>query len=158
MRIISHRGNVSGPNKQLENNPEHIINVLNTTPYDVEIDVWYDHFHFYLGHDGPEYLLDNAFQFLNNNRLWIHAKNIEALNVLLKFYYLLSNKPQIFSHDKDPVTLTYPKGFLWVYPGEPLVADAIAVMPEITNYSDEELHLCYAICTDYPRSYYLYPQ
>jgi hypothetical protein len=28
MKIISHRGNLNGINKQLENNPEHLLKVL----------------------------------------------------------------------------------------------------------------------------------
>ena len=40
MKLISHRGNINGPNKTEENSPEHILNAINNG-YDVEIDVWF---------------------------------------------------------------------------------------------------------------------
>ena len=39
MKLISHRGNILGRKKQLENNPNYIENTLKLG-YDVEIDVW----------------------------------------------------------------------------------------------------------------------
>ena len=39
MILISHRGNITGPNKEMENKPEYIEKTLKMG-YDVEIDVW----------------------------------------------------------------------------------------------------------------------
>ena len=54
--LISHRGNLSGPDKLFENNPSHIEkNVL--PKYDCEIDLRYNDKNktFYLGHDTFEH-------------------------------------------------------------------------------------------------------
>ena len=38
MILISHRGNINGPNPEMENNPEYIQKALDLG-YDVEVDV-----------------------------------------------------------------------------------------------------------------------
>ena len=43
--------------------------------------------------------------------------------------------------------------FIWTYPGVNLLPNSIAVMPEIANYSHDDLRQCYAICTDIPMYY-----
>ena len=53
MILISHRGNIMGPNPEQENHPDYIREALNIG-YDVEIDVWYTD-KFMLGHDKPQY-------------------------------------------------------------------------------------------------------
>jgi hypothetical protein len=50
--LISHRGNVNGPNADKENHPDYIIQALQLG-YNVEIDVWYTNNNWYLGHDNP---------------------------------------------------------------------------------------------------------
>jgi hypothetical protein len=40
MIFISHRGNLSGINKNEENKPEYILNALNSN-FSVEVDIWY---------------------------------------------------------------------------------------------------------------------
>ena len=50
MIIISHRGNLYGPDKENENKPGQIQKVLNLGYY-VEIDVWLFDWKLYLGHD-----------------------------------------------------------------------------------------------------------
>ena len=55
MIFISHRGNITGPNKKSENNPEYINRALRF--FNVEIDVWYTD-GFWLGHDEPQYKTD----------------------------------------------------------------------------------------------------
>jgi hypothetical protein len=50
MIIISHRGNLYGPDKENENKPDQIQKVLNLGYY-VEIDVWFIDEKLYLGHD-----------------------------------------------------------------------------------------------------------
>ena len=60
MRLISHRGNIDGPNLNNENDPENILKVLNLG-YDVEIDVWFIDNEFYLGHDYPKYIVNKSF-------------------------------------------------------------------------------------------------
>ena len=40
MILISHRGNIDGPNPKLENSPEY-IQLAMEKGFDVEVDVWY---------------------------------------------------------------------------------------------------------------------
>jgi hypothetical protein len=56
MILVSHRGNISGPNKERENSPQYIQEALDLK-YDVEVDVWVND-EIWLGHD-------NQFEILN---------------------------------------------------------------------------------------------
>ena len=67
MILISHRGNLTGPNKKWENNPEYIRKALDDG-YNVEIDVWYENSTFYLGHDEPTHKIN--VNFLRNNMMY----------------------------------------------------------------------------------------
>ena len=120
MFFISHRGNISGPNKKDENKFEYIKNALNLG-FDVEIDIWYYKNNFYLGHDEPIFKVNKFF--LLNKKLWCHAKNLEALLNLKKI------KANYFWHQKDDYVLTS-SGYLWTYPGKKLSKASIYVLPE----------------------------
>ena len=54
MKLISHRGNINGPNKEQENHPDYITSALKQG-YDVEVDVWLIDGNIVLGHDEPQY-------------------------------------------------------------------------------------------------------
>jgi hypothetical protein len=138
MIFISHRGNINGKNKDQENNPNKINLCLNMG-YDVEVDVWNVDGNLYLGHDNPQHLI--TLDYLKNDNLWCHAKNKEALEIMLK------NNIHCFWHQNDQYTLTS-KGYIWVYPDVSLLQNSIAVMPELTKYSFTDLKDCYAICSD----------
>ena len=114
MIFISHRGNINGINKKLENSPKDINNAINKG-YDVEVDVWYTD-NFYLGHDKPEYKISKSF--LENKNLWCHAKNLKALEKLQKL------KTKYFWHQEDDYTLTS-NGYIWTYPGKNLSKKSI---------------------------------
>ncbi len=101
--VISHRGNINGPDKHVENHPDQIKKAI-SLGYDVEIDVWYKENQLYLGHDKPQYKVDLTF--LKNSRLWCHAKNLKALK------YMLANKIKCFWHQEDNFTLTS-NGYIW---------------------------------------------
>ena len=81
MKFISHRGNLYGPNKLHENHPKYILNAIKMG-FNVEVDVRIKDNFFYLGHDFPQYKIDA--KFLINNKLWCHAKDLNALNKLNK--------------------------------------------------------------------------
>lgn len=136
MKYISHRGNTNGPNINLENNPKHILNVLNK--FEVEIDVWYKADNFLLGHDNPIYRVEK--QFLKNDGLWCHAKNYRAL------LEMLDNNIHCFWHQEDKYTLTS-KGFIWAYPSDFYENGVIAVLPENNNVIN--INNCAGICSDY---------
>ena len=50
MIFIAHRGNINGPDRANENNPLYIQNTL-SKGFDVEVDVWYHHGKWLLGHE-----------------------------------------------------------------------------------------------------------
>jgi hypothetical protein len=113
--------------------------------YDVEIDVWVEGYKMFLGHDEPQYRIDNYFLEKRRNYIWCHAKNVQALK------YLVDNRFHVFFHDKDDCTLTS-KGFIWAYPGNTLVKGSICVMPEMADdpdYLEKNKDIIYAVCSDY---------
>ncbi|MBT3961642.1 hypothetical protein HOE22_00310 [Candidatus Woesearchaeota archaeon] len=121
MILISHRGNLNGASAY-ENHPEYIQEALNQG-FDVEIDVWWiDDTGFWLGHDKPQYLVDEYY--LENPKFWCHAKNIEGL-----YKMLLNKNIHCFFHQEDDVTLTS-KGYIWTYPNKQLTDKSIAVLPK----------------------------
>jgi hypothetical protein len=140
MIYISHRGFVDGNNSNLENNPDQIESLIRKN-IDVEIDVRFYKNKFYLGHDEPVYEVSHSF--IENNKLWCHAKNYATLEELTKI------KCHYFWHQQDDYTITS-KGFIWVYPGKPLLKNSICVLPE--NFDLDTSH-CYGICTDYLNKY-----
>jgi hypothetical protein len=133
---ISHRGNIYGPNKEQENKPEYIMKAINLG-FDVEIDVWYDSNSFYLGHDSPDYKIDESFLLKQN--LWCHAKNIIALKKMLEI-----GVQNCFWHQEDDCTLTS-SGYIWTYPGKELNDLSICVMPD--NF--QNIKGCSGLCSDY---------
>ena len=140
MILISHRGNLNGRSNR-ENEPDYIHEAL-VKDFDVEIDVWYVGGDFWLGHDKPQYLTEK--NFLENPKLWCHAKNINALNEMLK------EGIHCFWHQEDDVTLTS-KGYMWTYPGKKLTDTSISVLPEL---NDEDLSKnILGICSDYIVNY-----
>ena len=66
MKIISHRGNIEGPNSSTENFPDQINDCINRG-YDVEIDLRIIDNIFYLGHDTPDHIVE--FEWLLKNKI-----------------------------------------------------------------------------------------
>lgn len=143
MIIISHRGNIEGPNPELENKVSQIEKAINLG-YDVEIDIIYKDNKLYLGHDSPQEEITLKWLDQYKNKLWIHCKTKEAL-------FFLHNKSKdlnYFCHDKDFATLTS-KNIIWGYPGEK-IKNSIFVLPEWEN---DDISNALGICTDYPEKY-----
>lgn len=142
-RNISHRGNLNGKNIERENSPEYIREALDNG-YEIEIDIWFENNKWLLGHDIPKYEIDldiiNKFLF---DKLWFHCKNLQSLEKLSKY-----DNIHYFWHQNDSYTLTS-KNYIWTFPGEKLSERSICVLPENSNYSNEELKKCYGICSDY---------
>ena len=105
--------------------------------FDVEIDVWFQNNNFYLGHDKPQYKIDQ--NFLEDEKFWCHAKSPEAL------YELSKINCHYFWHDTDDYTITN-KGYIWIYPNKPLLKNGICVLPEKGDY--KKLN-CAGICSDF---------
>ena len=143
MKLISHRGNISGIQKDLENNPNQIDNVLKKG-YDCEVDLFVKNKDFYLGHDFPDNHINLDWILKRKNNLWIHCKNLEALEAVFDYKEL-----NYFWHENDTVTLTS-HGYLWVYVGKQPVKNSIAVLPERNN---EKIDGCIGVCSDIIESY-----
>jgi hypothetical protein len=126
MILISHRGNLFGPNKLNENHPVQIEKVLQLG-YDCEIDVFYlkESKQLFLGHDKPEIIIDLNWIIKFHSKLWIHCKNWEAIEYFLSIKYDLN----YFTHNSDDFTITS-KGFIWANPGNNFSRKFIEVLPE----------------------------
>lgn len=151
MRLIAHRGNISGPKPEFENNPEYIVQALDKG-FDVEIDVWIDKTFeksydettikalrvleydseiellktgLFLGHKHPTYKVSK--QFFYNPNIWCHLKDIEAVQ------YFQKNLPNTnwFWHENDQLTLTS-KGYVWGYQ-KLIIPNSVVVMPDYLN-------------------------
>ncbi len=138
MKIISHRGNLEGPDLSSENKPSQIIEALKLG-FDVEIDVWNIDDHFFLGHDQPSHKIDS--KFLLNDKLWCHAKNLSALEKMLKMNL------NCFWHQEDDFTVTS-KGFIWINKMNDSQSE-IGISCIFKN-TKEINGKHFAICTDFP--------
>lgn len=151
MKFIAHRGNTNGKS-DLENNPIHILSALQNG-FDAEVDLWVHRDSLFLGHDFPEYKINLEFLNEYSDRLWIHCKNYLALELLEMF----SNDLNFFWHQNDSYTLTS-KGYIWIYPGLPVVnGRSISVMPESVDSSLEDIGRSFGVCSDnveFYRSYF----
>jgi hypothetical protein len=139
MKLIAHRANINNENEN-ENSPEKIENAI-SMGFDVEVDLRIINHRYFLGHDEPDY--ETSFDFLLNYKdyLWIHCKDIQTL------YELSKTNLNYFFHDNDDVTLTS-ENQIWTFPNKVLTLKSIAVMPELSNYSLDDLRECYGICSD----------
>ena len=110
MILIAHRGNTMGRKPGMENSPEY-VNAAVEKGFDCEIDVRYIDGKYYLGHDNPTYKINE--DFLNDKKLWCHAKDGTTLRRMLKDGY------HCF-YDKGPnmnYTLTS-ENYIWHWDGE----------------------------------------
>ena len=90
-----------------------------------------------MGHDEPQYKVKR--EFLQNRKLWCHAKNIDA------FYHMVDDeKIHCFSHDKDEVALTS-KGYFWSLSNTKITDKSISVMP--SDYLDLPKNIA-GVCSD----------
>ena len=141
MLLIAHRGNIHGCSN-LENEPNHIQNSIDFK-FDVEVDIRYLEGKWWLGHDGPQYKISSPFTDFDNNKVWWHCKNFEALEKLQ------GSDLNYFWHQEDDHTLTS-KGFIWTYPGKEIGINNIIVMPELVMSIEKVKNLkCYGICSDF---------
>lgn len=142
MKLIAHRGNICGKDITKENNPEYIEKAIEFG-YDAEIDLWVTN-DLFLGHDLPQYKIEELFLFENNSFLWVHCKNLQALK------YSIERNLNCFFHDRDDFTLTS-KNYIWTYPNIKEFCDkSVVVLPENGLLIPEYV---YGICSDNVKSY-----
>lgn len=145
MHFISHRGNLTGPDLDNENNPDYLLSAIKMG-FDIEVDIWFhytcslSHGMFYLGHDTPQYPVDNSFIEKIKNYAWFHCKNLEALNRMANF-----DNINYFWHQNDDFTLTS-KGYIWTFPGKGISDRSILLTK---NIDDTRLSNCAGVCSDY---------
>jgi hypothetical protein len=151
LKLIAHRGNMTGANALQENTPEYIDKALGFG-FDCEVDFWMRDMRYYLGHDYPSCEVPYRWLDDRRDRLWLHCKNQNALE------YLNSGISDwhYFWHDKDSFTLTS-KGFVWCYPYFPSHRGIVAV-PEMGMPCDEVKkllikHEILGVCSDFVHDY-----
>jgi len=126
MHWISHRGNVFGVDKSLENHPSQIVKVIKMG-FDCEIDVRISKSKkIFLGHDAPTYEVDTQWLMRFSKYLWIHCKDWETLE------YFTGTEHNFFFHDTDAYTITS-RGYIWAFPGKCFSNKFIDVLPEHNN-------------------------
>lgn len=157
MIIISHRGNLTGPDKKNENTAKALLNRIEEG-FEVEADVWLVDGELRLGHDEPRGTFVTKYGkklWEKRHKIWFHAKNSAAL------HHLLDRGLTCFFHNKDKFTLTS-KGVVWVHPEYRALPGAVKVLSEDSRQGDlvrlvrngiwppvfTDLH---GICTDYPK-------
>lgn len=142
MKLIAHRGNIDGIQREYENRPDYIEYALNFG-FDCEVDVRVKDGKLFLGHDEPQYELNIDWLEKHHTKLWLHCKDIEVIE---KFNQLDSRGMYLhyFWHEHDTLTITN-RGYLWVYPGKQPITGSIAVLPELNN---DDVSKCYGVCSD----------
>jgi hypothetical protein len=144
MKIISHRGNLTGPCSDTENHPDQ-INLCISKGYDVEIDLWFIDGDYFLGHDTPTYKTSFSFLLERKDKLWIHCKNQDAV-------FALNNTGfNYFWHQEDDITLTSQE-FIWAYPDKHAKYFKNLVILDFTknvNFDFYKSRGVYAVCIDY---------
>lgn len=148
MKLISHRGNLHGPNPERENHPLYILEAL-AMGYDCEIDVWYDLNKWWLGHDEPQYAVPSGFLAIEG--LWVHCKNLRSLKPL--YDYRDANGADLctwFFHEKDTAALTSNQ---WVWTCSMRQPDTrfVLMIPNQPWYDFSSLKLqeWYGVCNDW---------
>ncbi len=143
-KLISHRGNIDGAEKNIENTTFAIEKAINNG-FDCEVDLWINEKSIYLGHDKPQYKIELSFLNEFRDKLWIHCKNFEAL-------VYMQNKDQDFNyfwHENDRFTITS-KGYLWTYPGNKYSENSVIVNLGKNLILESN---CFGICSDYVKHY-----
>jgi hypothetical protein len=143
MLKISHRGNLSGPSPR-ENHPFYIEEAI-FAGFDVEVDIYLVDNQLWLGHDKPQYLTSKTFIDRYKDSLWIHCKNLEAL----EYFVNLKENYKYFWHEEDSYTLTS-NGLIWTYPGKPITDKSIIVLRG--QDVSPSYQVAFGICSDYVKT------
>jgi len=144
MKIIAHRGNLSGPDPDNENKPD-TIDYCSSKGYDVEVDFCISNDKLYFGHDEPTYEINLTFLQKRRKNLWVHCKNFLAMDMLtdtgLNYFY----------HDEDLYTLTS-HGHIWTYPISLTKFSKYQVVLDFkkdVDFSFYQSHKVHGVCVDY---------
>ena len=149
MIIISHRGNLNGPLEGNENTIPYVEEAL--YDFDVEIDVWYHKKKLWLGHDAPKDPIEIKWLVQNKKKLWIHCKNLGAMDYLCKLNSTSFMGFNFFGHSSDDFVLTS-QNYIFTLPFAGLTSRSVLVMPEFFDY-DGSITKAAAVLTDFPKRY-----
>lgn len=143
MRIYSHRGNIFGKDAR-ENEPTFIKECL-AKGYFVEVDLWHDGGRYFLGHDGPTFLIDLA-EF-DRVEVMFHLKTPHVPRLV---------RADAFAIENDPYVLTL-RGLLWTNHGQEPTPGSVMCAPELVGdpqpldaFVRSVQRTAAGICTDYP--------
>jgi len=139
-KYISHRGNLYGRDLDRENNLTSILEVINDG-YDCEIDLWLLDNQLFLGHDKPENRISLSTVLKIKEQIWIHCKNLAALDY---FTNKEDEKLNFFWHQQDDFTLTS-FNYIWTYPGKEVTSNSIIVDLIHVNKLTKDV---FGICSD----------
>jgi hypothetical protein len=145
MKIISHRGNIRGPQPDRENKPSYIDAAIGCN-FDVEIDLRFDGTKLWLGHDKKEVEVNEKWLLSRKNYLWIHCKDMESVTILKK----IDKNFTYFCHHSDPYTLIS-NGKIWVHKISKNLTDDMVI--PLMSQQDLEQNFnqnVFAVCTDFP--------
>lgn len=150
MRLVSHRGNLEGPQPSMENHPDYIDNALKYGR--VEVDLRIIDGRYYLGHDEPQYEIPLSFLLDRKYHLYVHCKTLETISYLSKYEVKETRVLQLYDlncfwHENDKMTMTS-HGDVWCYPGY-YIPNGITVLFGNT-ITKENFNIARNICTDYP--------
>lgn len=142
-QVISHRGNLNGPNPEQENQPSYIDLAINKG-YTVETDIHYVKGDFYLGHDYPAVRVTPPWLKIRKKYLILHCKDLDCL-------FLLKDEYHCFWHQNDDYTLTS-NNLIWTYPNKKVGPSCVIVDNDLPTKAKVETwrnNLIYGVCTDY---------
>ena len=149
MTIISHRGNLDGPNIAYENKPAYIENAI-YEGFHVEVDLRTHNGKLFLGHDEVQYGVAIGWLFKHSSHLWIHCKDVKSLETCLK-----TDKLRCFFHENERHTIISNK-LIWTHDiKEALPTSIIPLIDEklAGNVFFEKYSHVHGICTDYANYY-----
>ena len=146
MIFISHRGNISSINEEMENTETYIDKAIKLG-YEVEIDLWKVNDVFFLGHDKPENIVDFDWLEQRKDKLWIHTKNREAFEHL----NIINSKFKFFWHTLEPFVFTSNK-IIWAHDYKNIENENLCIVPllSLKDINNAKIRNWYGICTDYP--------
>lgn len=146
MKIISHRGNLEGPNLEYENTKEYIDIALEKN-FDVEIDLWNVENEYFLGHNKADYKVSLEWLEKRKENLWIHTKNFNAFESLLE----INRNFIFFYYTSEPLVLVS-NGKIWTHSPKKIVNPKNCIIPLLgkTGLGKSNVKNWFGVCTDFP--------